>query len=104
MNKRFLDRRISCDTLNHLLNMGDWHLGLISKDCNIFSNTELWPQYPENLCGDIIWKNEYGELKPIVWFGTNDAIKDSCLAIFDRKKIKVDVGYDYMEIIQAFSM
>ena len=103
MDKNIIDKKVINDnTLVNLLDIGKWHFGLICKDGNIIVNTELWPQYPKISNGDVVWQNEYGELKPIIWFGKNNAYDKYCLSIFDHENVNIGIGYDYRKTISEF--
>lgn len=101
MDKKSIGKEGYSNMFCNLLDVGVWHFGLVSKEGKIISDTELWPKYPERSNGDIVWQNEHGELKPIVWFGENDANSNYCLSLFDRDSVNADIGDDYIRFIRS---
>lgn len=95
--------QLALDMMANFLNQGKWHFGLIDADGCILSDPNMWPQYPKQNDGTIIWKEGNKEYKPIIWFGLEGEKPIECWTLYERDNItntKVYLGAFDKEINQ----
>lgn len=78
---------LALDMMANFLNQGKWHFGLIDAGGCILSDPNMWPQYPKQNDGTIIWKKGNEEYQPIIWFGLEGEKPIECWTLYERANI-----------------
>lgn len=73
---------------------GIWQYGLLSPEQSIITDITSWPQPIKNKDGSIIWKNECGILKPIIWFGIKGEEPIECWTLSEDPKMFEIMDYE----------